>query len=156
MSFFVGLFVAFMPLPGQMIIAAFFCVWLRCNLPLAIGLVWITNPVTMPAIFYLSYRVGALIIDIPVQSVEFELSFSWLASELIHIWRPFLLGSLICGFFFGALGYFIISILWRMRVSRQWRKRNANRRQRALESQCSSPDVKPSPVLGGQRAKPDR
>ena len=33
MAFFVGLFVAFMPIPGQMILAALMAVLLRCNLP---------------------------------------------------------------------------------------------------------------------------
>ncbi|MFT6051475.1 MAG: hypothetical protein ACI9B9_001115 [Halioglobus sp.] len=143
MSFFVGLFVAFIPLPGQMVIAAVLSVWLRCNLPLAIGLAWITNPLTIPAIFYLSYRVGALILDVPTHSIDFELSFNWLASELVQIWRPFLLGCLTCGFFFGALGYFVISMLWRMRVARLWRQRKARRRKQALAQQAPSPDAKP-------------
>ena len=70
MAFFVGLFVAFMPIPGQMLLAALLAVLLSCNLPLSVGLVWITNPVTMPAIFYMSYKVGALLIDVPVKEVE--------------------------------------------------------------------------------------
>ena len=123
MAFFVGLFVAFMPIPGQMILAAFMAVKLRCNLPLSVGLVWITNPLTMPAIFYLAYRVGAMIIDIPLQEVEFELSWNWLSQSLGSIWQPFLLGCLICGLFFGSLSYFVISMLWRWRVSVHWRQR---------------------------------
>lgn len=129
MAFFVGLFVAFVPLPGQMLIAAAFAYLFRCNLPLSIGLVWITNPATMPAIFFLSYKVGAMIIDVPMQDIAFELSFAWLSQELNEVWQPFLLGCLICGLFFGSLGYFIISMMWRYRVSRQWRQRQRRRRQ---------------------------
>lgn len=44
MAFFVGLFIAFMPIPGQMVVAALFALLLRCNLPLSICLVWVTNP----------------------------------------------------------------------------------------------------------------
>ena len=33
MAFFVGLFVAFMPIPSQMVMAAVLAVLLRCNLP---------------------------------------------------------------------------------------------------------------------------
>ena len=102
MAFFVGLFVAFMPIPGQMIAAALMAVALSCNLPLSVALVWITNPVTMPALFYLAYRVGALIIDVPVKEVQFELSFYWLTHSLEKIWKPFLLGCLISGLFLGA------------------------------------------------------
>ncbi len=135
MAFFVGLFVAFMPIPGQMILAAVMAVRLRCNLPLSIGLVWITNPVTIPAIFYLAYRVGAMIIDIPVQQIEFELSLTWVTERLSTIWQPFLLGCFICGLFFGSLGYFVVSMLWRMRVARLWAERKKRRAaQKALKN----------------------
>jgi len=138
MAFFVGLFVAFVPLPGQMIIAAALAYLFRCNLPLSIGLVWITNPATIPAIFFLSYKVGAMIIDVPMQEMQFELSFNWLAREMNDAWQPFLLGCLICGSFFGSMGYFIISMLWRFRVSRQWRRRRRLREDKRKEKQTSS------------------
>ena len=128
MAFFVGLFVAFIPIPGQMPVAALVALLVRCNLPLAVGLVWLTNPVTMPPLFYMAYRVGALILDVPAGQMAFELSFDWLGSQLAHIWQPFLLGCLVCGLFFGSLGYFVISLLWRWRVSIQW---NARKRRRA-------------------------
>jgi uncharacterized protein len=142
MAFFVGLFVAFMPIPGQMVAAAALAVLLRCNLPLSVGLVWITNPVTMPAIFYLAYRLGAMIIEVPVREVEFELSFYWLSHHLQAIWQPFLLGCLLCGLFFGSVGYFVISILWRMRVARMWRERQKRRllARKMLNSVSSDPD----------------
>ncbi len=130
MAFFVGLFVAFMPIPGQMILAAFLAFHLRCNLPLSIGLVWITNPATMPAIFFLSYKVGAMVIDVPMQAIEFELSFDWLSQELSEVWQPFLVGCVICGLFFGSLAYFVISMLWRSRVARQWNQRKLRRKER--------------------------
>ncbi|MCB1698218.1 MAG: DUF2062 domain-containing protein [Pseudomonadales bacterium] len=129
MAFFVGLFVAFMPIPGQMPVAALLALLLRCNLPISICLVWITNPLTMPALFFMAYQVGALIINVPLAPMAFELSFDWLGSQLAHIWQPFLLGCLICGLFFGCLGYFVVSLLWRWRVSVHWRER---KRRRAL------------------------
>ena len=141
MAFFVGLFVAFMPIPGQMVAAAALAVLLRCNLPLSVGLVWITNPVTMPAIFYMAYRIGAMLVEVPVQEVEFALSFYWLSNHLQAIWQPFLLGCLLCGLFFGSVGYFVISILWRIRVARMWRKRQKRNRvaKKMLDSVNSDP-----------------
>ncbi len=132
MAFFVGLFVAFMPIPGQTLVAAILAVWARCNLPLAVSLVFITNPLTMAPIFYLAYEIGALIIDVPVQEVQFELSFHWLGNGLAAIWRPFLLGCLLCGLFLGSLGYFVISLLWRWHVVRQWQARKKKRAARRL------------------------
>ncbi|MFT7289375.1 MAG: hypothetical protein ACI87W_003505 [Halieaceae bacterium] len=131
MAFFVGLFLAFIPVPGQMLLAALGAVLLRCNLPLAVGLVWITNPVTVPAIFFLAYQVGALIIDVPVKEVEFSLSIEWLRGGLLKVWRPLLAGCLLCGLFFGSLGYFVVNVLWRLHVARQWKKRKAKRAQRS-------------------------
>ncbi len=127
MAFFIGLFIAFIPIPGQMILAAFLAYRLRCNLPLSVGLVWITNPATMPAIYFLSYKVGAMIIDVPMQEMDFELSFTWLTHEMGNVWKPFLLGCVTCGLFFGSLGYFILSMLWRVRVMRDWHKRKLKR-----------------------------
>ena len=130
MAFFVGLFVAFMPIPGQMVLAAALAFRFRCNLPLSVGLVWITNPATMPGIFFLSYKVGAMIIDVPMQQMEFELSFAWLSRELGKVWQPFLLGCAICGLFFGSLGYFVISMLWRFRVGKLWQQRRLQRQKK--------------------------
>ncbi len=130
MAFFVGLFVAFMPLPGQMIIAALMAVGLRCNLPISVGLVWITNPVTMPAIFYLAYRVGCMLLGVPAIAFEIELSWEWLTHSLTTIWQPFLLGCVVCGTLVGSLGYFVISMLWRWQVGRRWHRRRL-RRQRS-------------------------
>jgi uncharacterized protein len=130
MAFFVGLFVAFIPIPGQSLVAATLAVFLRCNLPLSVGLVFITNPVTMPPLFFMAYKIGALIINVPVTAVEFEPGFDWLSNSLAAIWQPFLLGSLICGLFFGSLGYLIVNQLWRWRVVRQWRARKHKRAQR--------------------------
>jgi len=127
MAFFVGLFMAFMPIPGQMPVAALMALLARCNLPISVCLVWITNPLTMAPLFFMAYRVGALIIDVPLAPMEFELSFHWLGSQLAHIWQPFLLGCLICGLFFGCLGYFVVSLLWRWRVSVHWRERKRRR-----------------------------
>ncbi|WOJ94224.1 DUF2062 domain-containing protein [Congregibacter variabilis] len=129
MAFFVGLFLAFIPVPGQMLLAALGAVMLRCNLPISVGLVWITNPLTVPAIFYLAYQVGALIIDVPLKEVEFALSIQWLQEELQRVWRPLLAGCLLCGLFFGSLGYFVVNVLWRIRVARQWKKRKKRRAQ---------------------------
>ncbi len=53
-AFFWGLFIALLPIPGQMPVAAGAALLLRCNLPITVALVWITNPFTMPFFFFLN------------------------------------------------------------------------------------------------------
>lgn len=142
MAFFVGLFVAFLPVPGQTLIAALLAVKLRCNLPLSVALVWITNPVTIPAIFYLTYRVGAALLGEHVLPIGFELSMAWLQERITLVWQPLLLGSLVCGLLLGSLGYFVINMLWRWRVSVHW-KRRKKRRETARKLIATRPDATP-------------
>jgi hypothetical protein len=130
MAFFVGLFLAFVPLPSQMIMAAAAAIYLRCNLPITVGLVWITNPVTMPPIFYFAYKVGAWILGTPEHKFTIDLSWEWLSTELAAIWEPFLLGCTVCGLFFGALGYVSIRLLWRLHIINTIKARKEKRRQK--------------------------
>ena len=89
-AFAVGLFMCFMPIPFQMVMAAGLAIWFRVNLPLSVLLCWITNPITIPPMFYFAYLVGTWVLSWPPSQFEFELSFEWLGNELIHIWQPFL------------------------------------------------------------------
>lgn len=128
MAFFVGPFVAFTPVPGQMLLAALAALVLRCNLPLSVGLVWITNPLTAPAVLYAAYSIGALLLGLPpVTELEFQADIVWLWREFGQVWKPFLLGCFTLGLFTGSLGYFLINTLWRWRVQLQWRRRKKSR-----------------------------
>lgn len=130
LAMFIGVFCAFMPIPMQMLLAAFLAIVFHANLPLSVALVWISNPVTMPPIFYGSYKLGAFLMDLPPKSTRFEISLDMLLANVAEIWQPLLLGSLVCGLFFGGLGYFTVRLLWRIAVARQWQKRRRDRRLR--------------------------
>ena len=93
----VGLFVALLPTPFQMPIAALFALLFRVNLPISVVLVWVSNPITMPAIFYFCYLLGAWILRVPVSDVEFEMTTQWFIDEFWLLWKPIFLGSLIIG-----------------------------------------------------------
>lgn len=125
---FIGLFMSFMPLPSQMIMSALTAIAFRANLPISVILVWISNPVTMPALFYMAYKVGfALIGDTNTPAFHFELTWQWLTTGLVHIWQPFLLGCFVCGLFSGLLGSTVMRILWRYHVIHRWHKRRLAR-----------------------------
>ena len=118
-----GIFVAFIPIPAQMILAAAAAIWLRVNLPLAVAMVWITNPITMPPVFYGTYKVGAWLLNMPAMPIEFEPSLSWLLHETNALWWPLLLGSLAVGAVLGVTVYGAVRLAWRLYVIRKRRAR---------------------------------
>lgn len=124
-AFAVGLFFAFMPVPFQMILAAGTAIVVHSNLPLSIALVWITNPLTIPAIFYSCYVVGSWVVGAAAQDFEFEASWQWVVESLSTIGPAFLLGCGILATLFSVIGYFGIHALWRYSVSKAWKKRQS-------------------------------
>ncbi len=123
LAFAVGLFAAWIPTPGQMAIAAVAAFYFRANLPISVALVWITNPITMPAMFYFAYYIGVLLLGGDTPGADFEFNLESILSSLGDIGTPFLLGCLVLGIVSSLLGYFGISLYWRYNVSKQWRNR---------------------------------
>lgn len=126
-AFFAGLFLAFVPVPFQMILAVAAAITFRVNLPISVGLVWVSNPLTMPPLFYFCYKVGTWVLQTPLNVITFELSWAWLSTELIAIWQPFLLGCFIVGLISASLGFIVIRLLWRVHVMRNWQERKRRR-----------------------------
>jgi hypothetical protein len=124
----IGLFAAFMPIPLQMLLAAVLAIIARANMPISVSLVWLTNPITMPPIFYGTYKLGAWLMQVPARQLPDELSWAWISGQLSTMWQPFLLGSLVAGLVFGLAGYCLTQWYWRWWVLRQWKLRAAKRR----------------------------
>lgn len=122
-AFAVGLFIAFIPLPTQMLIAAGAAIVVGVNLPLSISLVWITNPVTMPVIFYGAYKVGSWVLHRPPHHIKFEPSWAFISEQMSTVGPPLLIGCILCGLISAIIGYFSIHWLWRYSVVRSWQKR---------------------------------
>ncbi|NQY37732.1 MAG: DUF2062 domain-containing protein [Alteromonadaceae bacterium] len=126
-AFAVGLFFAFIPVPFQMILAAAAAILFHANLPLSIALVWLTNPVTMPAIFYFCYIVGTWVLGKQEQAFKFEASWQWVFDSLSTVGPSFILGCGILATVFAIIGYFAIHGLWRYSVAKEWQKRKLKR-----------------------------
>jgi hypothetical protein len=126
-AFAVGLFMAFVPLPFQMLLAAGGAILFRVNLPLAIALVWLSNPITMPPLFYFCFRVGTALFGHPPQAFVVALPGEGLLASLNGVLIPFMLGCLVCGSVMSAVGYLSIRGLWRWHAVRQWKRRRARR-----------------------------
>jgi uncharacterized protein (DUF2062 family) len=125
-AFSVGLFCAFIPIPFQMVLAASIALVVKANLPLSIALVWLTNPITIPPIFYFCYYVGTRLLRSPLETFQFELSFKWIMGK---IGFPFLLGSLVCAIVFAVLGNICIRLIWRYSVIQAYKRRQKRQSQ---------------------------
>ena len=131
----VGLFWAFAPMPFQMIPAAACAIWFRVNLPISVTLVWLTNPLTIPPVFYFNYKLGTWLLQRPVKDVTFdisdttfELSWNWITHEFGYIWQPLLLGSFVVATLAALTGYWGMRAFWRLNVVRAWEARRKKRR----------------------------
>lgn len=122
-----GLFCAFFPIPGHMLFAAIAAIGLRVNLPIAVAAVWVTNPFTIPPIFYLAYRLGSAVLNNPVEPVSFDMSLGWLQTTFVHIWPPLVTGCLILAVLAAVMGYGSVRLLWRLAVAARIRERRRQR-----------------------------
>ncbi len=122
-AFAVGLFTAFVPIPFQMLLAAALAIPLRVNLLISVVLVWISNPFTIPILFYTAYKLGQLVIGGQADEFYFEPTIEWLATELSAVWQPFLLGCFLAGSGAAMLGFTGVRLAWRYRVLQTWKQR---------------------------------
>lgn len=134
-AFAVGMFVMYLPPLGQMVIAAAAAIAFRVNLPISVTLVWITNPITIPPMFYLAYRVGSWILGSPVETFDVEFWLEW--RNWLTLVTPMLIGSLVCATLCSAAGYLAIQGIWRWSLVRQIKLRKA----RLKKTRRSSPQA---------------
>jgi uncharacterized protein (DUF2062 family) len=120
-AFAVGLFCAWIPTPMQMAFAATGAFYFRGHLPIAVGLVWLTNPLTMPPLFYFAYRIGLSVLNMPAAEFSLDAVLSG------RLWMPFLTGCLIMGVTCATAGYFGVQGFWTYYVRKRWMRRQAKR-----------------------------
>ncbi len=114
----VGLLIAWVPLPVQMVVAALLALLLRVNLPLSVIAVWVSNPLTMGPMYWFAWRLGRWLLDEPYVPIQFEPTFAWLTAEIGMIWQPLGLGCLLLGIASAAFGYVVTRLFWRFHVIR--------------------------------------
>lgn len=112
-AFGAGVAIAFIPLPVHLLLGLVAAVIWRLNIPAMVGTLFLLNPLTAVPVYYAAYRVGALILGVPPGQFAFELSWNWLQTGLGSLWKPFLLGCLVCGVLGGYLAYRLLELAWR-------------------------------------------
>jgi hypothetical protein len=130
-AFSLGLFIAFLPVPGHVLIAALTALALRINIPIAALTTFASNPLTVGPMFFLAYRVGLRLLSLQPQPFNFELSFVWFSERFVLIWQPLLLGSVLLGAASALVGYIALDLLWRASLADYLEARR--RRKRADE-----------------------
>lgn len=119
---FIGTVVAYQPIVGfQMIVGAIVCKLIRANVIASLPLAWITNPVTIIPIYYVTYRLGVVFTgDAPI--TYDDIAALWTAigelglfegiiegtRMLLGIFWPMVLGGLLIGVVNGALFYVLV------------------------------------------------
>jgi len=116
----IGLFAAFAIPMGQFALAAFLAVPTRANVPLAAVVTLVTNPLTMPPIYFAAYKLGTFLLRHSASRGADELA-SDLGATLLQVSGPTFLGLLIFAVLSAAAGYIAGAAWWRVRLVRRWR-----------------------------------
>ncbi len=117
----VGLFVAFIPMPAQMLAIVLLQPLFRFNLPLAVALVWITNPATMPFIYYIEYKTGGFLLGME-DLAPVQMSLEWFRHHFDDIMVPLYAGAIFYSTLSAAAGYYAVQRLWIASIRKQRRK----------------------------------
>ena len=121
----IGLFWAFTVPLAQVLFAAAHCVWWRANIPVAAGVTFITNPLTIGGWLWLAYQTGSLFIKPDAAAPVVE---GWLGRLQALGW-PTVLGMGLFAVGGAVLGYLGVKLF--SRISLAWRMRQRVLRQRA-------------------------
>ncbi|SFV57766.1 hypothetical protein MNB_SV-6-124 [hydrothermal vent metagenome] len=107
----VGLFWGFIPMPMQMLAVLFTTPFLKFNVPIAISMVWLSNPITMPPMYYMEYLTGNFILGREgIASVE--LTIDWFKENLDNIFIPLYVGTAFYSIVVSSIIYLLVNQLW--------------------------------------------
>lgn len=125
----IGVFCAFIPIPIQTLSAAALAILFRMNLPIAILFSFLANPITVPFIFFYSYKLGSILFGLEENQItniipENTTIIEWFNTIFLNIWEPLLIGCLILGLISSFITYFLIRLIWRIGAVVKWGNRH--------------------------------
>jgi len=115
-AFALGLFIAFMPFPGHIVMSTLLALTFRVNIPVAVITTFVSNPLTFYPMYFFAHEVGENLLDLEHQAIDFELSVTWVTHTFVQIWQPMMLGCLFLGTAAATIGYVVVDLLWRSSV----------------------------------------
>lgn len=145
-AFALGLFISYIPLPIHVPLAAALSLALRINVPVALASVFFSNPLTMLPMFAFAYWLGCQFLGVPIMDFHFEMTWHWVRTELLPIWKPFLTGCLLAGMLTAALGYAALATLWQVLLVMKYheRKRGSQAKKSAIDQKLRERRVEKS------------
>jgi len=123
----VGIFWGFIPMPMQMLAVVFTTPFFKFNVPLAITIVWLSNPITMPFMYYIEYLTGSFLLGL--EQLHVEMSMAWFKSHLNDIFVPLYVGTFFYAIITSVVVYFAANWLWikSVRHEKRHQKRKDNK-----------------------------
>jgi len=111
-----GLFIAFIPMPMQMAAVLLFMPFFRFNVPIAIAMVWITNPFTMPPIYVMEYYTGSFFLGTEITNVEMTLG--WFNDNIDKIFIQLYTGAMFYSLSSSFIAYWLVHHFWKSSVKK--------------------------------------
>ncbi len=125
LGLYVGIFIAFIPMPFQMLAVLALTPFLKFNIPIAIAMVWLSNPLTMPVIYYIEYITGNFFLSADGIS-DIKLTLDWFENHIDEIILPLYLGALFYSVMISTTVYYFINYSWINEVVREKKLKASN------------------------------
>jgi len=124
---FIGLFWGFIPMPMQMLAVLLTTPLVKFNIPLAISMVWLSNPLTMPFMYYMEYLTGNYLMGID-SSLNIELTLEWFSNNFDKILIPLYVGTMFYSIIVSGIIYLLINWLWIKSVKREYKIKSLSKK----------------------------
>ncbi len=141
----VGLFFAIAFPIAQIPLAAIAAILFKVNLPVAVFGTLLSNPFTTPALLYLAFQLGALLVGgdpsnaatvASTQAAVFDFSnfaslLEWARHSLTWIQSvgmSLIIGMIVLSVLLSVVGYVAVHAIWRFQAASRWRTRCRERR----------------------------
>jgi uncharacterized protein len=128
----IGAAVCVIPLPIQILLAAFLAFVFKAHMPTAAATTLLSNPLTALLVWGGAWKIGLVILGQPATTMDwpdfsfsnlhrehFDAALQWLATN----GQPLLIGMPVVAAVMSAVCYTIVMLGWRLVVCRQWRLR---------------------------------
>jgi len=130
----IGLFWGFIPMPMQMAAVLATTPFIRFNVPIAISMVWLSNPFTMPPMYYMEYLTGNLILGQEgIQNIE--LTMEWFKNNIGDIFIPLYVGTAFYSIVVSGLIYIGLNRLWIHSVKKEKAQKDLARKKRRVNEE---------------------